>query len=161
MNSMSSSQESSFQAIKNLTVARLVRMLESANGTERAAATKELFRRGRRILPQLRQAGAKPIATVNPPRRDVVYSLIQGLPVGNYRTDSFGLHMEPETTRQDIAALGKKYGFTLPFDEPFDTAVVPNCYVRLEPGVQLEPTLREILSHESQVFTVNLNYYER
>ncbi|MCX7993699.1 MAG: hypothetical protein N2651_08525 [Fimbriimonadales bacterium] len=154
-------QPSTPQPFERLTVAQLVRLLSSKDGRERAAATKELFRRGRRIAPDLRKAGAKPIATVSPPRLDVVYSLIQGLPQGNYRTDSFGLHMEPKTSREEVEALGEKYSFVLPPEEPFDTRYAPNCYVRLRRGVQLEAILRALLSNEPKVVTVNLNYYER
>jgi hypothetical protein len=148
------------QDISRLSVEKLVQMMESSNGVDRAAASAELFRRGRKVLTDLQAAGAKIIGTLNPPRLDVVYSLIQGLPPGQYRTDSFGLHLEPNTSRKDIIRMGEKYGFVLPHEEPFHTDHVPNCYVRLKPGKQLGAVLRDLLSNEPLVITINLNYYE-
>jgi hypothetical protein len=148
------------QDISRLSVEKLVQMMESSNGVDRAAASAELFRRGRKVLTDLQAAGAKIIGTLNPPRLDVVYSLIQGLPPGQYRTDSFGLHLEPNTSRKDIIRMGEKYGFVLPHEESFHTDHVPNCYVRLKPGKQLGAVLRDLLSNEPLVITINLNYYE-
>src|SRR4051812_27034505 len=63
----------------------LVAALEAADGSVRVAATAKLFRRGKETLPALKAVGAKQVAPVGGTvdgtrRRDLVYSLLEGLP---------------------------------------------------------------------------------
>ena len=102
----------------------LINDLASEDGGKRTAATKELFRRGKDVLPDLKKAGAKQVApgggTVDGTRRlDIVYSIIEGFPPNppqarsGYKTDSFGLHIEKGTTADDIQKICQKYQCTL------------------------------------------------
>jgi hypothetical protein len=154
---------------KPATVEKLIADLNSADGAVRTAATRELFARGKAVLPDLKKAGAKqitPFGTVDGTRRiDAVYSLIEGLQPNlpraraGYTSDSFGLHVAAGTTADDVAAMAKKYGFTPAGDFRADTR--PNVYVKLAPGKPLEDVLKRILAEEPKATTINLNYVER
>jgi hypothetical protein len=150
----------------NMPIEKLLASLDSADGKERAAATAEIFRRGKDALAALRKAGAKQVApvggTIATRRLDIVFSLLEGLPpnipnaLSGYVTDSFGLHVTEQTTAADVAALGKKYGFALVGEFRGDGR--PNCYVRVRRG-SLAEVLTRLLSDEPKVTTVNLNYF--
>jgi hypothetical protein len=154
--------------LTRMPIEKLLAALDAANGKERAAATAEIFRRGKDALPALRKAGAKQVApiggTTATRRLDIVFSLLEGLPpnvpgaLAGYRTDSFGLHVADKTTAADVVALGKKYGFTLAGDFRDDGR--PNCYVQISKG-SLPEVLTRLLSAEPNVTTVNLNYFDR
>ena len=103
------------EAGQKMSIEMLVNDLNSGDGAKRLAASAEIFRRGKAILPELKKAGAKQIApvggTVDGTRRlDLVYSVIEGFPANQanaragYKTDSFGLHVEkgtlPPTSRR-------------------------------------------------------------
>jgi len=145
--------------------ASVATLLQAANGGDpgaRLAATRELFRRGPTILPQLARAGAKPMTTVSPPRGDVVYSLLQGGPDAAGATQvSFGLHVDAQVTAADIASMGSAYGFRAIQGSACRPELAPACYVQLLPGKRLPDVLRALLTHEPRVATVNLNIVER
>jgi hypothetical protein len=143
-------------------VEKLIADLSSEDGQKRAAATKELFRRGKAVLADMKKAGAgqiAPVGTIDSRRLDVVYSVIDGLPAGNYRPDSFGLRLEKGATRELAAAVCGRHGCTLA--GTFNADGVPNVYVRVGNGKALPDVLRAILSAEPKVVSVNLNYFER
>ena len=144
------------------TVASLLRLANGPDPAARLSASRELFRRGAGILPELVRAGAKPMTTLSPQRGDVIYSLLNGL-LSARRTapDSFGLHVDANVTERDIQRIGLARGFQLtPYSEcRQDTS--PTCYVHLRPGKTLAPVLKDILMNEPRVKTVNLNYVER
>jgi uncharacterized protein (TIGR03067 family) len=157
--------------IGKMSVEVLIATFESTDGKERAAATAELFRRGKEVLPTLRKFGAKQIAptggTVDGTRRrDIVSSLLEGLPankpqaLAGYRTDSFGLHVDQKTTAADVEAMGKKYGFAILGDFRAPADGNPNCYVRIRMG-SLSEVITRLLSEAPEVTTVNLNYFEK
>jgi hypothetical protein len=150
-------------------VKKLVADLDSADGRVRTAATKKLFAYGKAVLPELKKAGAKQVApsggTVDGTRRlDAVYSLLEGLPPNppgaraGYRTNSFGLHLVPGTSVEDVARIGQKYGFTV--GGSFHPDGRPNAYVKLAPGKSLAEVLKRLLAEEQSVTTINLNYFE-
>jgi RNA polymerase sigma factor (sigma-70 family) len=147
--------------LDKLSVEQLVADLDSADGAKRVAATKEIFRRGKAILKDLQKAGAKPAQTIQPPRVDMVYSLLEGSFAGRYTTGHFGIHLNPGVTRKDVNEMGKKYSFSLGEDRLFHDNGHPNCYVALAAGKSLTDVLRQILTEEPRVVTVNLNYFER
>jgi hypothetical protein len=150
-------------------VEKLTADLNSADGEVRTAATRELFARGKAVLPDLKKAGAKqitPFGTIDGTRRiDAVYSLVEGLQpnlpraLAGYTTDSFGLHVAAGTTADDVAAMAKKFGFAPAGDFRADTR--PNVYVKLTPVKALQDVLKRILCEEPKVTTINLNYFER
>ena len=142
-------------------VAKLIELVKSDKGTDRASAIEELFRRGQPVLAELKKAGAKPMATIAPPRIDVVYSLIAGLPDGQYTRNCFGLHVEAGTTREKVVDMGKKYGFDLVEGSRFNPDHSPACYVMLAAGKDLTTVMKDVLSHEPAVTLVSLNYVER
>lgn len=146
--------------LSSASVEVLVELLQSEDGATRVAATRELFRRGKAVLPQLRKAGAKPMTTIRPPRLDVVYSLIQGLNPGNYRDDSFGIHLESGAKREEVLHMEAEYGFSIPPDFQVRSDKFPSVYVELQPGKNLESVLKNLLASESLIITVNLNYFE-
>src|SRR5476651_834055 len=86
---------------QKMSMEMLINDLSSGDGGKRTAATKELFRRGKAVLPDLKKAGAKQVAptgaTLDTKRLDIVYSVIEGFPPNppdarsGYKTDSFGL----------------------------------------------------------------------
>jgi hypothetical protein len=139
---------------------KLLSLLDSPNGTTRMKATAEILHRGKSMLAPLQRAGAKPMATIDPPRRDVLYSLLKGNAPDNYRADSFGIHFSGPVSRADVERLGTKYGFVLPATESVDPLATPSCYVKLAPGKVLFEVLRSVLRSEPAVVTVNLNYVE-
>ena len=68
--------------VKKMPTKTLIGDLSSADGNKRVAATAELFRRGKDVLPDLKKAGAKQVAPFEPSTRrfDMVYSVIEGFP---------------------------------------------------------------------------------
>lgn len=139
-------------------------LLRQANGSDPAArleATRELFRRGRSVVPQLERAGAKPMHTLSAPRGDVIYSLLSGKLGPAAAPDSFGLHVEPNVTATDIARMGAAHGFRLIPQPECRPDQAPSCYVSLLPGRRLADVLRDVLTSEAGVTTVTLNYVER
>ena len=145
--------------------ATVAALLREANGTDPAArldATGELFRRGPAVVPQLERAGAKPMGTVSPARGDVIYSLLSGdLGPTNVAPATFGLHVEGNVTTNDVERMGLAHGFRLIPSAPWRPDQSPICYVQLLPGKRLADVLRDILTTEARVTTVNLNYVER
>jgi RNA polymerase sigma factor (sigma-70 family) len=142
----------------------LLAELESADGGTRLAATLDLFDRGKDGLTDLEKAGARQIATagtITPRRMDVIYSLIKGLPPGNYLRNSFGLRLDPLGTEMDVKVMGTQHGFAL--QGTFNKAGAPNCYVTIEDqGTRMLPeVLKAVLMKEVHVRVVNLNYVER
>lgn len=148
-------------------VKKLIADLSSDSGPKRVAATKALFALGREALEPLKEAGAEqvsPFGVADTRRIDMVYSLLDGLkpnpvpPRAGYRTDGFGLRVEPDCTRDELKKMGEKYGFTLAGDYRADGR--PSCYVKLAAGKDLVDVLEAILSEEPRVISVNLNYFE-
>jgi hypothetical protein len=149
-------------------IEQLIADLESEAGERRRAATDEIFRRGKAVLPELKSAGARQVSpaggSLNTRRLDMIYSLIEGLadnPSGataGYRTDSVGLHLEPGATPEDVERIGTNCGFTLAAE--FSNDARPNCYVVLDDGKALAEVLESLLRTEPAVVTVNLNYFE-
>ena len=148
----------------------LIGDLGSTDGGKRTAATSEIFLRGKAVLPELKKAGAKQVAPtfegVGGIRRlDVVYSILEGLPpnqpnaLAGYITNSFGLHVEKDTTEEEFQKLCKLHGCT-PLGK-FDATSNSGCYVQIDQGKSLEGTIRQILSTETKVTTINLNYFDR
>jgi RNA polymerase sigma-70 factor (ECF subfamily) len=146
---------------EKMSIEQLVADLDSVDGAKRVAATKEIFRRGKGIVKDLEKAGAKPAKTIQPPRVDMVYSLLEGSFPGRYTTGHFGIHLNPGVTRKDVNEISKKYGFSLADEGLFHENGHPNCYVALAAGKSLTDVLRQVLSEEPRVVTVNLNYVER
>ena len=156
------------EAAQKMSIEMLINDLSSGDGSKRTAATKELFRRGKAVLPDLKKAGAKQVAptgaTLNTKRLDIVYSAIEGFPPNppdarsGYKTDSFGLHVEKGTTADDIQKICQKYRCTLV--GKFSTESRPSCYLKIGPGPALEAVIQQILSAEPKVKTINLNYFE-
>src|SRR5208283_5000518 len=102
----------------------LVADLNSPDGQKRIAASAEIFRRGKAVLPDLKKAGAKQVAPVGgtvdgTTRLAMTYSVIEGFPLNppkaraGYRTDTFGLHVEKGTTAEDIQKICQKHQCTL------------------------------------------------
>jgi hypothetical protein len=156
------------EAAQKMSIEMLINDLSSGDGGKRTAATKEIFRRGKVILPDLEKAGAKQVApagaTLDTKRLDMVYSVLEGFPPnppnarGGYKTDSFGLHVEKGTPEDEIQKMCKKYGCTLV--GKFTPASLPSCYLKIGPGPALEALIQQILSAEPKVTTINLNYFE-
>jgi len=144
------------------TVATLLRQANGSNPAARLAATKKLFQLGPAIAPQLEHAGAKPMRTVSAPRGDVIYSLLHGeLDQAGAAPDSFGLHVDGNVSAHDIERMGLAHGFRLPPQSNCRPELSPACYVQLLPGRHLADVLRNLLTTEARVTTVNLNYIER
>jgi hypothetical protein len=157
--------------LKDRPVGQLIADLEALDGAARAAASAELLRRGKAVLPDLKAAGAKQVApfggTVNGTRRmSVVYSLLEGLPPNEpdakagYRTDSFGLHLGGSSTEKDVIEMGKRHGFSLG-DYRFRAEGQPQCYVTIDKGKSLAAVITSVLASEPRVITINLNYFEQ
>ena len=115
----------------------LIKELSSADGKKRAAATAEIFRRGKDVLPELKKAGAKQVApfggTLDTKRLDMIYSVLEGLPPNQvnaragYRTTSFGLHVEQGTTEEEVRKLCQKHKCTL--SGKFNGRARPSCFM--------------------------------
>lgn len=148
--------------VGQMSVAALLRLANGSDPAARLSATRELFRRGPAILPQLERAGAKPMSTVSPARGDVVYTLLKGdLSTETATPDSFGLQVDASLTASDVRRMGLAHGFRLIPDSQCRPDVAPTCYVRILPDRRLAAVLREILTTEAHVSTVNLNYVVR
>ena len=144
------------------TVAELLAAVNGAEAGARLSATRELFLRGPSIVGQLESAGALAMGTLSPPRGDVVYSLLKGeLSTANAAPATFGLHVEAGTSMQDVERMGRAHGFRLLPAAVCRPNQSPSCYVQLVPGRRLADVLRDILTTEAQVRTVNLNQVER
>jgi hypothetical protein len=134
--------------------------LSADKADKRVASTALVLSKGVAALPALRDAGAKPMSGLQPRRLDVIYSILSAEREARFRTDEFGLHVEPGTGRADILAMGERHGFILPDGEAVDAGSWPSCYVRLREGRDLWDVLGQVLAGESKVLTVNLNYVE-
>lgn len=140
-------------------------LLASTDKTKRLEATKTLFKLDRQALEALTKAGATTATTEGPRglsnrRLDMVFTLIVGLPAKSdrYRSTSFGLFMEKDTTREQMLEMGKKYGFRV---DNFDLDHYPSCWVQLTGQGNLQQVMREVLMNEPDVITVRLNYVEQ
>lgn len=142
-----------------MSVRELVKHVNSKDGAERLVASQELLRRGKGVVADLKSAGVRPMATLSPPRADVIYSLLVGLPPGDYRRDSFGISAEAGTGREELVAMGQRHGFTLSSNR-LNLSGTPTCYVQLEPGKDLLAVMKAVIMSEPRVVTVNLNYRE-
>jgi hypothetical protein len=131
--------------------------LSSSDGQERVSMTSKLFERGMSAAEDLRLAGAKLVGnkTFNPPRIDVVYTLLTGSLPERFVPDSFGVILEEGRTRRDMRRLCKKYG--LEPHRKFDIRRIPNCYVTLSEGEDLVLVMKQILSTEPSVMTLTFN----
>lgn len=144
------------------TVATLLRQANGSDPAARLAATQKLFQLGPGIGPQLERAGAKPMRTVSAPRGDVIYSLLHGeLDQAGAAPDTFGVHVEAGVSAHDIERMGIAHGFRLLPQSNCRPDLSPACYVQLLPGRHLSDVLRNLLTTEARVTTVNLNYVER
>jgi len=136
-------------------------LLSSSDKVKRLEATKTLFQLDRKVVEDLKKAGAKNAVegSIGSRRLDMVYTLIVGLPpkARNFSSTSFGVSVEKGTSREAVVEMGKKYGFEV---GDFGADGVPSCYVKLVGGANLSVVMRELLSHEPSVVTVNLNYVE-
>ena len=152
--------------VKKMPTKTLIGDLSSADGNKRVAATAELFRRGKDVLPDLKNAGAKQVAPFEPSTRrfDMVYSLIEGFPPkvptarAGYTSNSFGLHVEKGTAAEDIQKICQKYKCTLVGE--FNAEGRPSCYLQIGKDQSLEAVIQQILTAEPKVTTINLNYVE-
>jgi hypothetical protein len=95
----------------------------------------------------------------------MVYSVLQGFPpnqpkaLAGYITDKFGLHVEKGTTEEEIRKMATKHGCSL--QGKFNLDFRPSCYFQIGPRQSLAEVIRQVLSGEPKVRTINLNYYER
>jgi hypothetical protein len=71
------------------------------------------------------------------------------------------LQVDANLTANDVRKMGLAHGFRLISDSDCQPNVSPTCYVSLAPGKNLAAVLREILTSEPGVSTVNLNYVLR
>jgi hypothetical protein len=147
----------------------LISDLSSEAGAKRVAASAEILRRGKVVLPDLKKAGAKQLApaggTLHTRRLDMVYSAMEGFPpdlpgtqVG-YLTDAFGLYVEKGTTEEEILAMSKKYGCKL--DGKLNLEGRPSIKFGIGKGQSLERVIQQVLANEPKVITINLYYIER
>jgi hypothetical protein len=165
MLSISSRVVLTFVLVSSLTAAddsksSVATLLQLVNGTDadaRLSATRELFRRGLNVLAEMRAQGAKPMATIAPPRADVIYSLISG-DLNGAELDFLGLHFDRPVTREEVREMGVRRGFELPPDFDLNGDASPVCYVRRLPDRNLASVLRDVLVSEPTVVTINLNY---
>jgi hypothetical protein len=157
------------EAGQKLSIEMLINDLSSGDGGKRTAASAEIFRRGKAVLPDLKKAGAKQVApvggTVDGTRRlDMVYSILEGFPLNRpkaragYRADIFGLHVEKGTTADDVQKICQKYQCMLV--GKFNTESRPNCTLKIGPGQALEAAIQQILEAEPKVTTISLYYFE-
>jgi RNA polymerase sigma factor (sigma-70 family) len=163
-------------------VAKLISDLGSEDGGKRTAATRELFRRGKAVLPDLEKAGATQVGPTNGKpdtrRLDLVYTLLRGLPPldldpatrANIRRDRFTLRLEKGVTREEFLRLGRRYDFALHSEtgNEFRPDAWPICDVLLwapsradmliwPSGRTFEQALEEVLISEPRVVTICLN----
>jgi hypothetical protein len=144
----------------------LIADLDSPDGTKRAAATLELLRQGKDMLPYLQRAGARQVAhrENDPPQRlHVVYTLLEELPVevpmakGRFRADRFMLYVEKSCTQQQIAEWGRRFGFT---PSPLCHSGPPHCGAILTKGKTLPEVLNGLLSSAPGVVTIRFAYWD-
>jgi hypothetical protein len=158
------------EGIDKMPIESLITDLASTDGAKRTAASAEIFRRGKAVLPDLKKAGAKQVAPVGASvdgtrRLDIVYSALEGFPpnvpkaLAGYNRDSFGLHVVDGTREEEVQAMCKKYGCTL--EGKFNAEFRPSCYLRIGKTASLEAAIRNILANERKVVTINLNYFDR
>lgn len=143
-----------------MSIADLSLKLESPSANDRVLASAKILSHGVSAISQLTAAGAKPMAGLQPPRIDVLYSILSADRPGRYESNSFGLHFAPGTTRKDVVSMGERYGFWLADVQTFEPADSPNCYVYVREGKELWTIIAQLMSSETNVVTVNLNYVE-
>jgi hypothetical protein len=157
------------EAGQRMSIEMLINDLSSGDGAKRIAASAEIFRRGKAVLPDLKKAGAKQVApsgaTLDTRRLDMVYSVMEGFPptppraVVGYVTDKFGLLVEKGTTADEVQKMAEKYKCTL--DGKFNIEFRPSCYFKIGKTQSLEEVVRQVLTNEPKVIKINLNYFER
>jgi hypothetical protein len=90
----------------------------------------------------------------------VLYTLASKEVAGRIRTNSFGLHVVPGTTRDQIVEMGRRRGFVLSDTDYFSSSSFPACYVTLTDGHDLLSTMESTIKNEQAVGLVNFNYFE-
>jgi len=124
---------------------RLIESLESSSQAARRAASVELFRRGRAVLPDFEMLNPRRIDIRTKTRTSIVYHLIKGLEPDQYKDDEIYLWLTNETDRQEIIRMGRRRGFILKDDDRFGSDGSVSCYVKLLPGKKLATVMKEIL----------------
>jgi hypothetical protein len=152
---------SPLQNLASSKISDLAAQIDLGAGSQRVLAASEVLGRGVSAVPDLLAAGAQPMSGLSPRRIDVLYSILSGQREGRYRTNSFGLHVVPGTTKEEIVALGERHGFVVPNDQSIETSNAPCCYVTIRDGREMWEVLAGLLSREAKVATVNLNYVEQ
>jgi RNA polymerase sigma factor (sigma-70 family) len=147
-----------------LPIEQLIADLNSADGATRVAATNEILRRGKNVLPDLQRAGARQLGRGDTAARrlHMVYSLLEGLPDptprSGYRTDRLNIYVENACTKAEVAGWGERFGFT-PFDICYSSQP-PHCGVLLGEGKTLPDVIHALMS-EPKVITVHLGYWDK
>jgi len=148
----------------NVSQEAVAALLRQANGSDPAArleASRTLFRLGPAIAPQLERAGARPMRTISTSRGDVIYTLLSGkLGLADADPNTFGVHVEANTSAQDVDRMGRAHGFSILAPGQCRPDLSPACYVHLLSGKRLADVLRDVLTSEPRVTTVSLNYVE-
>lgn len=142
-----------------LSVAELVRRLDGAEVAARLSAAKALLDRGAKIVPDLERLGAKGMETITPARRDVVYTLLTGLPKRAKR-DVLGITFAEGVTAEAAAEIGRARGFVIAEGSRFTPGARPTCYVRIVGPATVESVMRGVMTGEGRVEGVNLDVPE-
>lgn len=147
------------EAMTELPSDELVASLEG-NPEVRTAASAALLQRGLDAIDALIEHGAMPMSGLVPRRLDAIYSMLNREAPGGYRTNTFGIHLEPGTDTEALRAMGDRVGFVLADGETCDAEQFPSCYVMVRQGLDLWDVMTRALSTEPAIARVNLNYVE-
>jgi|GEM_PF-1623405 len=126
----------------------------------RTTASAAILQQGSDAIDTLVERGARPMLGLTPSRLDVIYSILSGETTGRYKTNSFGIHVLPETTLEALRQIGDRAGFVLPSGSTCSAGQFPSCYVTVRQDADLWDVMTRLLSTEPAIVSVNLNYIE-
>lgn len=147
--------------VDNAPTSQLISGLDTADAQQRKMLAKAILKRGDQAIAELRNAGAKPASGISPRLMDLLYSLATESADGNISRNSFGIHLSPGTTRQQVVEIGKKWGFTLRQNDQCDPGSEPACYVTLKKGKDVFETMRNLITEEPAIHNLNFNHFEK
>jgi hypothetical protein len=154
-------------SLETISTTRLVKDLRASNGWIRTTATRELFRRHHRVQESLKDAGARNLYATffapSPTRLDMIFTLLEGKQ-GHvlHRDGEFVLQVEEGVTQEDVARMGRRYGFVASElaasdDRPAKSKAC-RCAVRRVDDVAMERAIYHVLVDEPRVISAGLTY---
>ena len=156
-------------SLDNISAPRLIAELKSTDGRIRTTATRELFRRHDRVHAALKEVGARNLFAhrfaPNPTRLDMIFTLLDARDLrqaGAVWPGRFVLHVEEGVSGDEVARMGRKYGFAADLAGAINGPAKSRAYtctvVRAADPVATDRAIYRLLVEERRVISVSFAY---